>query len=123
MIELELYYDIQDKKFGYCKSKSCIRVNMAHHQLHVEVLATISHEITHAILHMNKKYYTPIEKEYQARMVEYNYCHSYESLKALLYYKMLLKKQNRNLVPLQNEVRRIYPDILQILKRIMEEKI
>ena len=113
-MKIELYNDIHDKKSGYCCSKSHIRVNMAHHELSVQLKATIVHEITHAILHFNKKHYTPIEKEFQARMVEYNYCHSLESKRALIYYKKLLQEENRNINPLREEVRRVYPEILRI---------
>ena len=111
---IELYNNIKDKKFGYCCSKSHIKINMAYHEFSVQLKATIVHEITHALLHMSKKHYTPIEKEYQARLAEYNFCHSLESKKALIYYKKLLQKENRNLTPLREEVRRIYPEILRI---------
>lgn len=113
-MKIEFYYDAADKKCGIVKNKNTICVNMAKHELSVQVKATIVHEIAHALLHMGRKHYTPIEKEYQARMVEYNYCHSHESKRALMYYKKLLKAQNRNLTPLQEEVRRHYKEILRI---------
>ena len=113
-IEIEYYNDIHDKKHGICCSKSHIKINMAHHELYVQLKATIVHEITHALLHFNRKHYSPIEKEYQARLAEYNYCHSLESKRALIYYKKLLKEENRNLALLREEVRRIYPEILRI---------
>ena len=113
-MKVEFYNNPRDKKAGYCCSTSHIRVNMAQHELSVQLKATIVHEITHALLHMGRKHYTPIEKEYQARLAEYNYCHSLESKKALLYYKKLLNKENRNLAQLREEIRKIYPEILRI---------
>ena len=113
-MKVELYYNIHDNKKGYCCSRSHIRVNMAHHELSVQLKATIVHELTHALLHMDKKHYTPMEKEYQAMLVEYNFCHSLESKKLLSLYRKRLKKENRNLLPLREEVRRVYPEILRI---------
>lgn len=111
---VELYDNNQDKRLGYCCSRSHIKINMAQHELSVQVQATIVHEVTHALLHMGRKHYTPIEKEYQARMAEYNFCHSIESKKAFIFFKKQLKKENRNLTQLREEVRKIYPEILRI---------
>ena len=113
-MKIEYYNNIQDKRLGYCCSKSHIKINMAHNKISVQLKATIVHEITHALLHMSRKHYTPVEKEYQARMAEYNFCRSFESKKALSDCRELLEEKNRNLSPLREEVRRIYPEILRI---------
>lgn len=113
-MKVEYYNDTHDKKGGYCCGKSQIKINLAHNELSVQLKATIVHEVTHALLHFNRKHYTPVEKEYQARLAEYNFCHSLESKRALLYYKRVLKRENRNLGPLREEVRKIYPEILRI---------
>lgn len=119
-VKLFFYNNPSDRRGGYCDRRA-IFVNTFHHNSSEDIKSTIVHEMAHVMLHFTRKHYTPSEKEYQARMVEYNYSKNIRVKRAFLYYKKALLGDNFNLLPLQNEVRSNYKAIVSASLELMHE--